>query len=88
MEGERCDFCAEGRLESRRVREYYRHADDLVVMDDVPAFVCSVCGERYHVAVVAKQLRRIAQGKHLIQGTICIPCTTFDNATFAESPAS
>jgi YgiT-type zinc finger domain-containing protein len=85
MEGDRCDFCREGRLELQRIREYYRHEGDLVVIDNVPVYVCNVCGERYHVAEVAKRLRHIARQKHLIKETICFPCTAFDNAELVES---
>jgi YgiT-type zinc finger domain-containing protein len=88
MEGDRCDFCGEGQLVPKRVREYYRHEGDLVVIDNVPAYVCTVCGEHYHVADVAKQLRRIAQRKHLIKETICFPCTAFDNTELVEAPSS
>jgi YgiT-type zinc finger domain-containing protein len=47
MEGEICDFCFEGRLQPNQVREYYRVGKGLVVMENVPAYVCNKCGERY-----------------------------------------
>ena len=54
MEGDRCDFCLEGRLKSRQVREYYRTGKGLVVIERVPSYVCDKCGERYYDAHVAK----------------------------------
>lgn len=84
MEGERCDFCEEGLLILREVREYYRHRDDLIVIDNVPTYVCNVCGERYHAAEVAKRLRRIAENKHLIQATQSFPHTVFERDTIVE----
>jgi len=48
MEGETCDFCLEGSLERHLVREYYRVKKGLVVMENVPAYVCDRCGERYY----------------------------------------
>lgn len=61
MHGERCDFCETGRLRRRRVREYYRVGRDLLVIDDVPSFVCHRCGERYFDALVARQMRALAR---------------------------
>lgn len=46
MEGETCDFCLEGLLGCHLVREYYRVKNGLVVMENVPAYVCSRCDER------------------------------------------
>ncbi len=63
MEGDRCDFCSEGRLRSQQVREYYRAGEGLVVMERVPAYVCDRCGERYYDAHVAKQVRQLAKNR-------------------------
>jgi YgiT-type zinc finger domain-containing protein len=61
MEGDRCDFCLEGRLRSQQVREYYRAGKGLVVIEKVPAYVCDKCGERYYDASVAKQMRELTK---------------------------
>lgn len=84
MEGDRCDFCGEGHLESRQVLEYYRYRDALVVIDQVPTYVCTICGAHYHVAAVAKRLRQIAQCKDSIQETQSFPYTVFDKAALIE----
>ncbi len=60
MEGETCDFCLEGLLTRQLVREYYRVRKGLVVMENVPAYVCDRCGERYYDANVAKQMRKLS----------------------------
>lgn len=65
MEGDRCDFCSEGRLRSQQVREYYRAGKGLVVIEKVPAYVCDKCGERYYEAHIAKQMRQLVKkGPH------------------------
>ena len=76
MDGDRCDFC-DGRLSVRRVREYYRMGRGLVVIDDVPAWVCSQCGERYFAAAVAKEMRTLARGRSRLPQRISFPRVRF-----------
>ncbi|MBI1930795.1 YgiT-type zinc finger protein [Candidatus Poribacteria bacterium] len=82
MENERCDFCHEGRLHVQMVREYYRYQGDLVIIDNVPAYVCNTCGEHYHLARVAKKLRSIAENRSEIKERIPVPITTFEKPIF------
>lgn len=60
MNEQRCGFCETGTLLSRKVREIYRKKKDFIIIDDVPTFVCSHCGERYYLAEVSKRMRAIA----------------------------
>ena len=82
MENERCDFCHEGRLKVQTVREYYRYQGGLVIIDEVPAYVCDTCGEHYHLAPIAKKLRRIAKNRSKIKERISVPITTFNKPIF------
>lgn len=77
MEGDRCDFCETGRLRSRRVREYYRAGRDLLVIDNVPAYVCDCCGERYYEAQVAKQMRVLSRRRSSYKQRISVPRVKF-----------
>jgi len=77
MESDRCDFCSEGRLRSQQVREYYRTAKGLVVIEKVPAYVCDKCGERYYDASVAKQMRQLAKKGRRIKTKISFPLVHF-----------
>jgi len=70
MEGETCDFYLEGSLKRHLIREYYRVKKGLVVVENVPAYVCDRCGERYYVADVAKQMRKLSTlGKQINRKT-------------------
>jgi len=60
MTGELCALCCAGHLEAKRGREYFRHGEALIIIEDVPAWVCNKCGERYHHARVFKRMRQIA----------------------------
>jgi YgiT-type zinc finger domain-containing protein len=77
MEGDRCDFCLEGRLRSQQVREYYRAGKGLVVIEKVPAYVCDKCGERYYDARVAKQMRALAKKGTRNRTKISFPLVRF-----------
>ena len=79
MEGERCDFC-EGRLLARRIREYYRVGKGLVVIDDVPAYVCDRCGERYFDAATAKRMRGLARRRSRLPERVSFPRVSFKAA--------
>ena len=77
MEGDRCDFCLEGRLKAQEVREYYRAGKGLVVIEKVPAYVCEKCGERYYQAHVAKQMRQLAKRAPRVKARISFPLIRF-----------
>jgi len=79
MEGDRCDFCLEGRLRSRQVREYYRTGKSLVVIERVPSYVCDKCGERYYEAHVAKQMRQLAKKGARVKTRISFPLIQFQD---------
>lgn len=77
LEGERCDFCETGTLESKRVRDIYRKNTDLVIIDDVPALVCNHCGERYYLSEVSKKMRHIAENREKIKNKISVPIAEY-----------
>ncbi len=73
MAGEICARCCEGRLEAKRGREYFRHGEALIIIEDVPAWVCDKCGERYHHARVFKKMRQIAMHRGQLTEHVRIP---------------
>lgn len=78
MEGERCDFCRSGRLRAQRVREYYRLGRGLVVIDNVPAYVCGQCGHRYFEARVTRGMRRLSRRRSLLKDRVSFPRVSFN----------
>ena len=77
MTGEVCVRCGEGNLEATRGREYFRSGQSLVIIEDVPAWVCTKCGERYHHARVYKKMRQIAAHKHQLTEHVSIPVARY-----------
>lgn len=59
----KCHFCG-GEVTERQVVVDYRWGDDLLaIIEDVPAGVCEICGERYFKATVVKAMERTARSR-------------------------
>ncbi|MFQ5637476.1 MAG: YgiT-type zinc finger protein [bacterium] len=43
------------------MREIYKRKNDIVIIDEVPTFVCNHCGEKYFLSEVSKKMRAIAE---------------------------
>jgi YgiT-type zinc finger domain-containing protein len=78
LTGEVCVRCCAGRLHATRGREYFRHGQSLIIIEDVPAWVCEKCGERYHHAHVYKQMRHIAEHSDQITQHVRIPLAHYE----------
>jgi len=81
LEGEGCDFCKTGTLQFERCREIFRQNGELIVIQNVPTFVCNNCGMYYHLANVAKKMRSIADNKVKIKDKISIPLAEYEMVT-------
>ena len=57
---ETCYFCRKGVLEEKKVTVDFRWGTRLIIIEEVPAKVCSECGEKYYSAKVAKEMDKIA----------------------------
>ena len=69
----RCHFCG-GRVTERLVVVDYRWGDELLaIVEDVPAGVCEVCGERYFKAAVVKALEHTAHTHTRTRSTVTVP---------------
>lgn len=69
----RCHFCG-GEVLERRVTVDYRWGDSLlVVIRNVPAGVCQVCGEQYFKADVVKEMEKLAQAKDVPEEILRVP---------------
>jgi YgiT-type zinc finger domain-containing protein len=69
----RCHFCG-GKVSEERVVVDYRWGEDLLaIIEDVPAGVCEVCGERYLKAAVVKEMERTAHSRAKARTTVEVP---------------
>lgn len=69
----RCHFCG-GEVAEQRVTVDYRWGDALlVVIRNVPAGVCQVCGEQYFKAEVVKEMESVARSPGEAEQVLEIP---------------
>ena len=69
----RCHFCG-GEVVEQRVTVDYRWGEALlVVIRNVPAGVCRVCGEQYLKAEVVKEMERVAQTPEEAEEVLQVP---------------
>lgn len=79
MPKEKCYFCS-GVIKRRKVRVDYRWGDKLTVLENVPAWVCNQCGEKYFDAEIAKKMEQLAKTKEKIKKSITVPVKEFGKA--------
>lgn len=69
----RCHFCG-GEVAEQRVTTDYRWGENLlVVIRNVPAGVCQVCGEQYLKADVVKEMEKVAHTQEAPEEVLEVP---------------
>jgi YgiT-type zinc finger domain-containing protein len=69
---ELCDFCG-GTLHPKTVNTEFWVKGDLVLIEDVPAEVCQVCGEKYFSAETHSGIERLLKSKPKAEKTMTVP---------------
>jgi YgiT-type zinc finger domain-containing protein len=54
-----CPYCHTGRLQRRDMVYIQWHGDDLLVVDQMPAIICDVCGEKAYDEQAVEHLQRL-----------------------------
>jgi YgiT-type zinc finger domain-containing protein len=75
----RCYLCG-GATEHRLVTAENWWGDDLALVENVPASVCSNCGEKYFDANICKQLDELRRKPPAAQRTVEVPIYEFESA--------
>lgn len=70
-----CYFCG-GKVTAKRVTVDFRRKGELTVIEDVPAGVCTQCGEKYFTGKTSKQLDQLAKSRRKA-ATISVPVRYF-----------
>ena len=76
MEYDNCEYC-DGKVIEKRVKVDYWHRGDLIVIENVPAGVCTNCGERHYDASTVKEMEKIARERTRIIKTITVPVAAY-----------
>ena len=77
---DQCEYC-NGEVKKLIVRARFSFKGEPIYIDDVPAWVCSKCGEQYFDAPVYKKLEEIAKSRDSIKKTVCFPLANYDMVT-------
>ena len=65
---ERCTFC-KGTLREGKTEFIARIGDEIVVVRDLPAFICDRCGEAYYSAEISRKIDAVMKDVH--SGRLC-----------------
>lgn len=68
MMPERCTLC-KGTLQEGKTEFIARAGDEIIVIRDVPAYVCDRCGEAYYSAEVSRKIDAVMREFH--SGRLC-----------------
>ena len=63
MEPDRCSFC-KGRLIKGETEFIVRVESELLVIREIPAYVCEECGEAYYTPDISRKIDRIMERFH------------------------
>ena len=71
-----CCFCKGTTIKQETIVDY-RWGDKLIVIKNVPAEVCSQCGEKYYDAEVSRQMEALALSDEKPHHSITVPVCEF-----------
>ncbi|MFQ5861603.1 MAG: YgiT-type zinc finger protein [Candidatus Brocadiales bacterium] len=72
----RCTFCG-GKVEKKSVTFSYEEADKFLLVENVPAEVCTKCGEKTYSPEVTDELLRFAKAEAKPTKTLTVPVFDF-----------
>ena len=71
-EGETCEYCG-GHIVEKRVTLHRKVRGQYVLIEHVPAGVCTRCGTRYYAANVLKTLEESIRGRQKAEREVIVP---------------
>jgi YgiT-type zinc finger domain-containing protein len=69
---ETCEFC-HGEIIEKRVTMHRKIKDNYILMENVPAGVCTQCGTRYYSANVLKTIEENLRGRRKASREVVVP---------------
>ncbi len=66
---DQCSFCR-GKLAKGKTEFIARAGNEVVVIKEVPAFVCEQCGEAYFEMEISRKIDHVMRDAH--QGKLCV----------------
>jgi len=71
-DGETCEYC-NGAISEKRVTLHRKLKGNYVLIENVPAGVCTECGTRYYAANVLKMIEESVRGKRQVEREVVVP---------------
>lgn len=71
-EGETCEYC-DGSIVEKRVTLHRKARGQYVLIENVPASVCTQCGTRYYAANVLKTIEESLRGRRQAEREALVP---------------
>jgi len=71
-DGETCEYC-NGAIVEKRVTVHRKVKGGYVLIENVPAGVCTECGTRYFAANVLKMIEESVRGKRQVEREVIVP---------------
>jgi YgiT-type zinc finger domain-containing protein len=71
-EGERCEYC-KGLIKEKNTELSRKVKGKYVVIENVPAGVCTECGTRYYTANVLKSIEETLRGRRKAKREVRVP---------------
>lgn len=71
-DGERCEYC-DGAIKEKRVEVSRKIKGKHLLIENVPAGVCTECGTRYFAANVLKTIEETIRGRRKAERKISVP---------------
>jgi len=71
-EGETCEYCS-GTITEKRVTLHRKRRGQYVLVENVPAGVCTQCGTRYYSANVLKTIEESIRGRRPVDREALVP---------------
>lgn len=70
-EGETCEYCG-GPIVEKRVTLHRKVRRQYVLIENVPAGVCTRCGTRYYAANVLKTIQETIRGRRQVEREVLV----------------
>ena len=83
-EVESCEYCG-GDIEERRVTLHRKVKGNYMLIEDVPAGVCTECGIRYYAANVLKTIEESIHGRSKADREVLVPVYSLYPSTVLAS---
>ncbi len=71
-EGETCEYCG-GAIVEKRVTLHRKVRGKYILIENVPAGVCTQCGTRYYAANVLKTIEEMIRGRRAAERNVRVP---------------